>query len=200
MNKKIFRNFYEVTIRKIANTICETNENFSFVDNFDGLFAEYLNQKTLLKFIFEKNDLLDRHKISACITVALMRIRLLYDRNIDDIDNNYSLTTSSRMNEQLAFLSGLDVLVSYIKTDDKTDDRVKEYLKNGIFCFPKTNYPEKSEYLDSIIRALYYSNTLSGFQTLLISNIFFLLEKYNEKCCLSNAVEPVANDGLGNKR
>jgi len=183
MTRKDFRIFYEGTIRRLADAMVEENENISFIDNFDGLYEEYLNQRTLLKFIFEKqntDELLDRHKVSACITVALMKVRLLHSNNLDD-HNDYSLTKSKRMNEQLAFFAGVHAMLLYMVKDENT----RETLKHD-FILPETRYPKDSKYYDSIVRALYYSNTLSGFHTLLIANIYFLLEEYHKLSYKSN--------------
>jgi hypothetical protein len=186
MDRKDFEQFYEKTIVKIADGIMDQNNRINFSkDNFDGLFEEYLNQKTLLKLLLEKNDtnhkaednLLDRHKIAACITVAVMKMRLLHFNNNDDRNNNYSLTNSDRLNEQLAFLSGLHVIGFFMAEDPANNDKLVK------FKFPKTSQENETSYLDSIIRTLYYSNTLSGFNTLLISNIFFLLEEYHKLYC-----------------
>ena len=187
MERKKFKDFYTGTICVIANGICDENAGLVFsTDNFDGLFEEYLNQKALLKLLLKNTDdpdipLLDRHKIAACVTVAIMKKRLLYPENIDDANNSYSLLEASRMNEQLAFLSGLNILIFFLMEDYP---EFKESLKD--FIFPKTRYEDKSTYLDSIIRALYYSNTISGFHILLLSNIFFLLEEYHKSSCLPN--------------
>jgi len=180
MDREHFRQIYDGTICQIVDGIRKENGRIDFKDNFDGLFEEYLNQKALLKLLLEKDmeidttgeNLLDRHKIAACITVAIMKMRLLHFNNVDDHNNNYSLTTANRINEQLAFLSGLHIVLLFMADDPKMKEKLKK------FEFPETNHQSESTYLDSIIRTLYYSNTLSGFHTLLIANIFFLLEEY----------------------
>jgi hypothetical protein len=163
----------------------EENTEFAFIDNPNGLFEEYLNQKALTKTILEKNhgnsengeNLLDRHKIAACVTVAIMKMRLLYLKYIDDKNNDYTLSKAKKVNEQLAFLSGLHVVFAFMAMEDsKTIDL-------SSFRFPGSHNPDKSTYFDSTIRALYYTNTVSGFQTLLLSNIFFLLEEYHKLSC-----------------
>ena len=180
MKREVFEEFFNKTIRTLAKGICDQHKEFSFTDNFDGLFEEYLTQKTLLKMLVknmddsssEERSRLDRHKVAACITVSIMKTRLLHSNNLDE-DNDYSLLEASRMNEQLAFLCGLNVIISYmVKTDPKTS-AIKD------FKFPPTRYQDESEFIDSIIRGLYYSNASSGFPTLLLSNIFFLLEEYH---------------------
>jgi hypothetical protein len=178
MDRETFVEFFDKTVRTLVKGICDENDNITFTENFDGLFEEYMNQVTLLKLLVKDKDdspesmMLDRHKIAACITVAVMKTRLLHPDNIDG-DSNYTLIGAKRINEQLAFLCGLNVLISYMRADIKAEDSLKNFI------LPTTRYPDKSEYIDSITRALYYSNTVSGFPLLLLSDIYFLLEEYH---------------------
>jgi hypothetical protein len=196
MDRQRFEEFYQGTILPIVGGICKENDNYTFADNFGGLYEEYLNQRALLKLLVKnagddpKETLLDRHKVAACITVAVMKTRLLYPSDLDDANNEYSLFGASRMNEQLAFLTGINVLLSYMIEETPS---IRETLTD--FKLPQTRYPERSTYFDSMIRALYYSNTTSGFQTLLLSNIFFLLEEYHKLSCSLNE----KNKSMGDK-
>ena len=200
MERKEFKDFFDNTVSILATRICDKNSGVNFTKNIDGLFEEYLNQRTSLKLLIKNMDdppekkRLDRHKIAACITVAIMKTRLLYQDNIDDVNNSYSLAKASRMNEQLAFLCGLNLLISYMLEDPEIDSKIKDTLDD--FKFPKTRYEKKKEnddnneykyvkYTDSIIRGLYYSNISSGFSILLLSNIFFLLEEYHKLSCFT---------------
>jgi hypothetical protein len=203
MERKDFKDYFENTVAVLADKICEENPAFHFTKNFDGLFEEYLNQRTLLKLLIKKMDdppekqNLDRHKVAACITVAVMKTRLIYIDDIDDVNNSYSLGKASRMNEQLAFLCGLNLVISYMLVDSEIDSKIKNTLGN--FMFPKTRYEKYNEnieegkyikYIDSIIRGLYYTNISYGFPILLLSNIFFLLEEYHK---LSVSVKTTAS-------
>jgi len=185
MERKVFVDFYNEVITPIAENICKDNSKFAFTTNLDGVYEEYLNQKALLKLLVKNmNDvseevLLDRHKIAACLTEAIMKTQMLHMAYIDDVNNDYSLLEASRVNAQLAFLSGLNVVISYMM---KENPSLKKTL--DVFKLPETRH--KSTYLDSIIRALYFSNTTGGLSTLLLSNIFFLLEKCHELSCLPN--------------
>lgn len=209
MEREVFRRFYDATVIPSRNKMCEGKDNVKCIDNFEGVYEEYLNQKTLLKLLLkkdmigneedankgEKNYRLDRHKISACITSAIIKTRLISDTDAQDKnDDEYSLRNSNRLNEQLAFYCGMSNLIAFMA--DEKDDDIPE-LENGIFYFPKTNHTAvrldyndqntgTQDYRDSIIRALYYSNTMSGVQTLMLSNIFFLLEAYHKQACELN--------------
>jgi hypothetical protein len=196
MERKDFKDYFDNTVTVLADKICEENPSFHFTKKFDGLYEEYLNQRTLLKLLIKKIDdppekrNLDRHKVAACITIAVMKTRLLYIDDIDDVNDSYSLGKASRMNEQLAFLCGLNLLISYMVEDPEIDAKIKNKL--GDFKFPETRYEKYNKnkeegkhkrYIDSMIRGLYYSNISSGFPILLLSNIFFLLEEYHKLSC-----------------
>jgi hypothetical protein len=214
MEKAVFQHFYNATVVPLRDKMCEGKEGIKPVDNFEGVYEEYLNQKTLLKILLkrEKKDnkeetnnddkKLDRHKISACITAAIIKTRLISDTNINDKnDDEYLLRGSNRLNEQLAFYCGMSNLIAFMA--DESDDDIQE-LKDGVFYFPKTNHSTEridrngqdrgiQDYKDSIIRGLYYSNTISGIQTLMLSNIYFLLEAYHKQACELNKLKNKGN-------
>jgi hypothetical protein len=129
----------------------------------------------------ENDDLLDGHKVSACITAAIIKTRIINSKLLEDSDDNeFTLLNSNRMNEQVAMLSGISCLLEYMADDREnlclpTEDKV-------VLRLPKTKYEDRSSYLDSIIRALYYTNLTNGMSTLLLSNIFFFIERYHRKC------------------
>lgn len=191
MLRQLFDSFYRGNIEKIAKEIAKNNEGIAYIANLNGAYEEYLNQKTALKrlikgFNEQKNDLeilLDGHKVAACITCAVTRVRLLVDTECnDESDNNYTLDRSNRLNEQLAVLSGLSCLLEYMKADGEflcpkgTDTSATNLV------FPNTNYEDRSKYIDSLIRGLYYSNIVSNVNPLLVAHIFFMIEKYHRKC------------------
>jgi len=182
MKREVFVNFYKGVVVPIAENISKDNNKFGFTSNPDGVYEEYLNQMALIKLLVKNTSdttgeiLLDRHKVAACFTTAIMKTQLLHPNNIDDVKNNYSLLEASRINAQLAFLSGLNIVICYMMEDEPS---LKTTLED--FKLPEPRY--NSTYLDSIIRTLYFSNVAAGFSNLLISNIFFLLEEYHKLSC-----------------
>lgn len=188
MLRSLFESFYHGNVEPIANRIVEKNLGFSYTPNMDGVYEEYLNQKTLLRTIIksggeQESILLDGHKVSACITCAIVKVRLITNRTIDDdVDNRaYTLDKAFRMNEQLALLSGLSCLFEYMAENKQnlySDDNVKSSTN---LILPKTGYESRSTYLDSFVRGLYYSNLFSNINPLLLSNIFFLIESYHRQ-------------------
>lgn len=192
MQRRSFEKFYTGTIDTIANEIVKQNKEFSYCRNLDGVYEEYLNQRTALRYLIKSKSmldseaesfLLDGHKVSACVTCAIIKVRLITCSSInDEKEHMYSLGESNRMNEQLALLCGLSCLLSYMKADN-----VNLCLSSGSgervdLWFPETKYNDRSTYLDSLIRGLYYSNLLSTINPLLLSHIFFMIEKYHRKC------------------
>lgn len=193
MIRTLFESFYNGNVDIIAKQIIKNNSDFSYNRNLDGVYEEYLNQKTFLRTLIKNSDiddmennthiLLDGHKVSACITCAIIKVRLITNNHIeDDFDNNkYVLDKTFRLNEQVALLSGLSCLLEYMADNKKNlyideSDNTKTRL-----IFPETSYEERSSYLDSLIRALHYSNVFSTVNPLLLSNIFFLIEKYHRQ-------------------
>ena len=204
MIRCLFESFYTENIDTIAKEICKANADISYTPNPGGVFEEYLNQKTLLKSLIKKQKdgteskdapLLDGHKIAACITCAITKARLVSSSTTEDSEEApFKLETSSRMNEQIALLSGLTCLLAYM-ADNETNlyPAGKEGGKIDI-VFPKTNYDDGTPYIDSLIRALYYSNVLSVNNPLLLAHIFFFIEKYHRTCIeLDNLKEALAS-------
>lgn len=188
MFRQLFESFYKGNIEIIAQEIAAKNESIAYIANLNGVYEEYLNQKTALKRLVKSateqtDNLLDGHKVAACLTCAIIRVRLLVNTHCDDEDeNSYSLDKSNRLNEQLAVLSGLSCLLEYMKADDEFLCPKGTDADKTNFIFPKTKYENRSSYLDSLIRGLYYSNITSNINPLLISHIFFMLEQYHRKC------------------
>lgn len=169
MNKLDFNNLYAKTVKVLALQLINENSGFTFFDNPDGLYEEYMNQKTLLHWMYDKDDsLLDRHKVCACLTVAIIKARLLAS-NLPS-DEKYKLCNANCANEQLAFLSSWELLKAFVvekRKNEQTD-----------FVLPRTFHNDTFE--ETVSRSLFMANQLNGLSTPLIANMFFLLEKYCE--------------------
>lgn len=173
MNKIDFLDFYDNVIKKLGLRLVNEYKQFHFCDNPHSLYEEYLNQKTILRILYDKKDgeektLLDRHKVCACITSAIIKVRLL-SGNIET-DNSFILSSASRINEQLAFMSAWELFLGFIKLHREEDE------KN--YKLPETYHNDS--FLDTFTRSLFFANQLNSLSTPLIANIFFLLERYFE--------------------
>lgn len=173
MNKIDFLDFYNNVIKKLGLRLENEYKQFCFCDNPHSLYEEYLNQKTILRILYDKKDgekktLLDRHKVCACMTVAIIKVRLL-SGNIKT-DDSFILSSASRINEQLAFMSAWELFLGFIRLHREEEE------KN--YQLPATYHNDS--FLDTFTRSLFFANQLNSLSTPLIANIFFLLEKYFE--------------------
>lgn len=176
MNKVDFLDFYDSVVKKLGLRLQTEYKQFHFCDNPHSLYEEYLNQKTILRILYDKKDgkdgegktLLDRHKVCACMTAAIIKVRLL-SGNIET-DNSFILSSASRINEQLAFMSAWELFLGFIRLHSEEVD------KN--YKLPDTYHNDS--FLDTFTRSLFFANQLNSLSTPLIANIFFLLEKYFE--------------------
>lgn len=86
-----------------------------------------MNQKTILRVLYEKENkpeksLLDRHKVCACITAAIIKVRLLSsDLNTDE---GFELVNSSKTNEHLAFMSAWELFKGFFILYGKRKRRI----------------------------------------------------------------------------
>lgn len=169
MKKSDFDVFYNNVIKALGERMEKEYPNYRFVDNSTGLYEEYLNQKTIMHtFYLKENTLLDRHKVCACMTVAIVKVRLLSYKKIDD--EEYSLSKASRVNEQLAFMSAWELLLAFIVAGGRD---VNNYE------IPKTFHNDS--FVDTVTGSLFMSNQMNMLSTPLIANIYFVLERYCEK-------------------
>lgn len=174
MNKLAFLEFYNDVVKKLGLRFISEYKQFHFCDNPDSLYEEYLNQKTMLRILYDKKDekgektLLDRHKVCACITTAIVKTRLL--SGDIDTDESFKLSQASRINEQLAFMSAWELFLGFVRLNK--EESAADYE------LPDTYHNES--FLDTFTRSLFFANQLNSLSTPLIANIFYLLEKYCE--------------------
>lgn len=189
MKKIDFDKFYEDVVKTIAKKFADNNPAYKFRDEPNALYEEYINQKTFIRGIYQKNDsesldekdFLDRHKVCACMTEAIISSRLLYCSDIPD-DEELPKTKINRLNEQLAFISCWELLKAFIITrNSKGNEDFKVKVK---FELPDTYH--NTSFIDTMTRSLYYAHTLNGVNIPLLANIYYLLEKYCEE---SNGLE-----------
>lgn len=173
MNKVDFLSFYDNVVKKLGLRCEQEYRQFRFCDNPHSLYEEYINQKNLLRIMYDKKDgeeksLLDRHKVCACMTAAIIKVRLL-SGDIEK-DEDFKLSSASRINEQLAFMSAWELFLGFVRLHKEEID--KEYK------LPDTYHNDS--FLDTFTRSLFFANQLNSISTPLLANIFFVLEKYCE--------------------
>lgn len=171
MTKLEFFEFYDNVIKELGMRFEKEYPEFSFCDNPSSLYEEYLNQKTILRVLYGKDNtpeksLLDRHKVCACITVSIIKVRLLSNKIYTD--EGFNILNSSRINEQLAFMSTWELFKGFIILNGERDNKHYE--------LPITFH--NISFLDTITRSLFFANQLNSLSTPLLANIFYLLEMY----------------------
>ena len=185
MTRDDLNKYYNEHVSVIAKEIVKNNDDLEFNANCSAFYEEYLALKALMKKIDGpgEGEKLDRHKRSACMTVALLKLRQITDTTLNETKNETArpdfLANSTRANAQLAILTGLDNLIAYMELDDPG-------ILNEGFIFPESTLEKDGDggtYLDSLVRALYYTGlvSLGNINLLLLSNIYFLLEEYHKK-------------------
>ena len=175
MYKTDFLEFYNNVVKELGVRFETEYKQFHFCDNPNSLYEEYLNQKTILRVLYEKNDseekaLLDRHKVCACMLTAIIKVRLV-SGDIES-DDSFTLSMASRINEQLAFMSAWELFLGFLRLHKKAT------LQHENYELPDTYHNES--FLDTFTRSLFLANQLNALSTPLIANVFFLLEKYLE--------------------
>ncbi len=100
MYKTDFLEFYNNVVKELGVRFETEYKQFHFCDNPNSLYEEYLNQKTILRVLYEKNDgeekaLLDRHKVCACMLTAIIKVRLV-SGDIES-DDSFTLSMASRI-------------------------------------------------------------------------------------------------------
>lgn len=128
---------------------------------------------------------IDGHKICACITGALLNVRLV-SFEIGDGKMPKAVIYS---NYAIAFMAAIYVMFLFLLSDYERDGNVECYnslMKKATFTFPKTN-PGHDPYVQGRIKTLAL-NDICGidFDILTYADMLFWIEKYN-KDLLCNA-------------
>ena len=183
MERSELAKFYLNVVEPIAGKIIAGKNGFVFVKDSDAFYEEYLEHKALIKRVSGPKDKLDPHKTSACMLSALFKLRQIQDRLLNETSgetgNEEFLEERTRANAQLAVNVGLFNLIAHMEPEEVV-------LEEG-FIFPELTFekknPENKSYLDSLVRALYYTGVVNqgNVNLLLVSNIFFLLEEYHKQ-------------------
>lgn len=171
-----FNVFYENTIERHAKLFVEKNDGYAFCESSaDRIYEEYLNQKTLMRLILGKNSkeqLLDRHKVCAAMTVAILKCRPIACKRINDEDASFKLSDACMINEQLAFYCSWSLLIGFLQAADKN-------IKKEKFVLPPTTHNDN--FVNTFTRSLFVANIQNSLSPELIANVYFLLEIYNLK-------------------
>lgn len=173
MKEKTFNTIWDKGIAVKARQIVDDNRDYVDFDlnSKKRILNEYnkLRDFTKISYMDNPDGLLDRHKVCACLIIAIIKAKpLIYN------EANNVLNMKAIYNENLAMTVGLSVLRQYIIT--KGDD-LSEMFKEG-FVFPKTNFNAKYQELTCLM--LNYDVAKGNYSILALANILFMIEEYSK--------------------
>lgn len=106
---------------ELAGSGSDENSDFKFIEAVRKID---LPEDVRIQIKEDKPDkeLLDRHKVCACMVTAIIKVRLL-SGNLET-DDGLDLSTSSRINEQLAFMSVWELFKGFIRLHGEKENSV----------------------------------------------------------------------------
>lgn len=177
-------------IKDVLQSIPKSIQNqysLTYLDNFDKkkeeIFKEYdFQRKIVRKKFFDVGEdgkkLIDIHKVSACFTAAVLKVRIFDYKEINPIDMSVFYS-----NYTLAFLSGIHILYLCMLADcEKNGEKeLAELLKKqATFTFPETNKGH-DKYLQGRVKTLALNDMYAiDFDILTYADMLYWIEKYNK--------------------
>lgn len=147
----------------------------------DVIFFEYdkLRQYTKIAYMKDKEGLLDRHKVCACLMIAIAKSEpILYKNNFCRKYEEMPF-----FNEKIAIEISLDVLRMYLtsKTEENNieDNDFYKKISKEKFATPKVNINYKATYKELLAIMLHYDVSNEQYSILSIANILYLIEEYS---------------------
>lgn len=159
----------------------------SYLNNFDkkkkAIFEEYdIQRKNVRKKFFDAGEdgekLIDIHKVSACFTAAVLKVRVFDYKELTPMDMSVFCS-----NYTLAFLSGIHILYLCMLADYEKSGKkelVKLLKKQATFIFPETNKGH-DQYLQGRVKTLALNDIYAmDFDILTYADMLYWIEKYNK--------------------
>lgn len=175
MKKETYEILWKDGIKVMAERIVKDNVGKVVFDSEakERIFNEYCKLRDYTKVSFMRNPdgLLDRHKVCACLILAIVKSKpMVYEDN----DDNFGIR--SIYNENLAMTVGLSLLYNFIVSANGNN---ANWLEKG-FCFPNTE--RDATYQELLCLMLYYDIKNNQYSILALSNILFMIEAYTKQC------------------
>ncbi len=128
----------------------------------------------------DEENKIDGHKICACITGALLNVRII-NYEISDEEIPVKIVYA---NYEVAFLSAIYVMYLFLLSDFERDGETKcydELKRQASFVFPKTN-PGHDSYVQGRIKTLALNDLYGNdFDVLTYADMLFWIERYNKE-------------------
>jgi len=187
MNRVEFERVYDRIITKQASLLCEAykEEGLIFRGNKDEIFEKYKKLHEDFRALLRKpkDEHFDRHKLCACLTVAIIEAFPLSTEEINNPETyqKIRLSTVIRPNEQLAFTSAVLLLFSVVREQAQ---KTKAPELQEVFKMP-VNIPKSSrgrnDALSDLISSLFYARLDRSLSLPLLSALYFYIESYHAK-------------------
>jgi len=149
----------------------------------DVVFEEYLLQRTKLREQFQEDvhGRLDRHKVCACMTAAIINARMITQPALEDDRGRAMKDFQVWPNEHLAFLCALQLLRAYILSDAEKNGEETRRLRFDVdmeWALPRSYQINciASEY----VRAIFTSRINDTLSVPLLAVLYFNIEAYHE--------------------
>lgn len=181
-NEDMFDQFWSNAIYKQAQSLCDEYISMRSVNSAKKRCWEAydaFNKHCSTNYMGGPDELLDRHKVAACYTYAVMVAQIL--KADDDAPNELGYNL---VNERLALTVGCSVLASYtLKTigdikeiSDEERARLVEYAKQGV-RFPSEDELSHGRYVDDVLRYLGFTYAEKNYNVPLLGLLFYEWEK-----------------------
>lgn len=153
------------------------------------LYTEYETVRQLVRKKYfdtgkDEENRIDGHKICACITGALLNVRIVnYRISAEEIPVKIVYA-----NYEIAFLSAIYVMYLFLLSDFERDGKIEcynELKRQATFVFPKTN-PGHDPYVQGRIKTLALNDLYGNdFDILTYADMLFWIERYNKELIYS---------------
>lgn len=198
MDTVTFRYIWEEGIKKAAQNVVEEipladKEKYNVKLDVSNEMCEqvhqiYENVKSNVRESFFNageggENKIDGHKICACITATMLKIRLV-SFNTNSVDLPKKIVYS---NYAIAFLASIYTMYLFLLSDYEREGEsacYNELIKQSTFHFPRTT-PGHDSYVQGRIKTLALNNIQGrDFDILTYADMLFWIEKYNKTLIL----------------
>jgi len=154
------------------NKLTSSFPSLTFSSKRFGYIYDAYNEQEQLFENNMKNPRLDRHKIAACLCIAVCVARPF------DAPNEIKDDLSPRANEVLAVITALNILEKFICDDIKKEKKL--YSANSpLIQFPELIKDEKAN-INGLISCLYFSHKLGSLpHPWWLSQIFYYIDNHS---------------------
>ena len=175
--------FEKIWNEVIEKTILKYKTKCLFVDVSDDAYGRIWDNYVAFKnncrnkYMKDPDELLDRHKVCACMIFAIIKANVIYEC----VPKEKQTEFYSVINEDLALTTGLSLLRAFVESsiressiDEKTKIILLKKYEHG-FKYPGANH---GEYRSNFLSELHYTKMEENYNILSLAHTLFLLETY----------------------